>query len=198
MPIKHPFTSGKADGADATEVQPSNWNDDHVGDNTLDRDLTLVQVLNRVDEVSVYSSTIPANLLGTDGGVKLTVTGRYLNNSGADRTLTIKIKLGATTVASFAIGGIATSANRRKWQWDIYFLNSATAAQKWGGKWDLSHPQSTVLGIGLDHFPGTLYATSSEDTTAGLDIDVTFQHSFASGSLDIIKEIAVVELIPAS
>ena len=27
--IKHPFTSGKEDGADATLVKPSNWNDEH-------------------------------------------------------------------------------------------------------------------------------------------------------------------------
>jgi hypothetical protein len=30
MPVKHAFTSGKADGGDATLVQPSNWNADHV------------------------------------------------------------------------------------------------------------------------------------------------------------------------
>lgn len=29
MPVKHSFTSGVADGADATLVRPSNWNADH-------------------------------------------------------------------------------------------------------------------------------------------------------------------------
>lgn len=29
MTIKHAFQSGKSDGADATQVQPSNWNADH-------------------------------------------------------------------------------------------------------------------------------------------------------------------------
>jgi hypothetical protein len=33
MAIKHLFTSGKSDGADATLVQPSNWNANHVIDN---------------------------------------------------------------------------------------------------------------------------------------------------------------------
>jgi hypothetical protein len=28
--LKHPFTSGKADGADSTLVQPSNWNAEHT------------------------------------------------------------------------------------------------------------------------------------------------------------------------
>jgi len=32
MTLKHAFTSGKTDGADATQVQPSNWNADHVID----------------------------------------------------------------------------------------------------------------------------------------------------------------------
>jgi hypothetical protein len=30
MPINHPFTSGKADGVDATKVQATNWNADHT------------------------------------------------------------------------------------------------------------------------------------------------------------------------
>jgi hypothetical protein len=30
MPVKHLFTSGVADGADATLVQPGDWNDFHV------------------------------------------------------------------------------------------------------------------------------------------------------------------------
>lgn len=30
MPVKHSFTSAKADGADATLVRPSNWNADHT------------------------------------------------------------------------------------------------------------------------------------------------------------------------
>lgn len=30
MAIKHPFTSEKADGADNTLVQPSDWNADHI------------------------------------------------------------------------------------------------------------------------------------------------------------------------
>ena len=34
--IKHAFTSGKADGGDATLVQPSNWNAEHVIDQYVD------------------------------------------------------------------------------------------------------------------------------------------------------------------
>lgn len=34
--IKHAFTSGKSDGGDATLVQPSNWNAEHVIDQYLD------------------------------------------------------------------------------------------------------------------------------------------------------------------
>lgn len=30
MPITHKFVSGKSDGSDATQVQPSNWNDTHT------------------------------------------------------------------------------------------------------------------------------------------------------------------------
>lgn len=40
--IKHAFTSGKTDGADATLVQPSNWNDEHVVDTYLDYPATTI------------------------------------------------------------------------------------------------------------------------------------------------------------
>ena len=36
MTIKHKFESEVADGADATLVRPSNWNDDHEGMNVHD------------------------------------------------------------------------------------------------------------------------------------------------------------------
>lgn len=32
MALKHPFVSGKGDGGDATQIQPSNWNADHTID----------------------------------------------------------------------------------------------------------------------------------------------------------------------
>lgn len=40
MGIKHPFVSGKADGGDATLVQPSNWNSNH----TIDSEVTFPMV----------------------------------------------------------------------------------------------------------------------------------------------------------
>lgn len=36
MGLKHAFASGKSDGGDATQVQPSNWNDDHALTEYLD------------------------------------------------------------------------------------------------------------------------------------------------------------------
>ena len=35
MSIKHPFVSGKADGGDASLVQPSNWNENHIIDSEV-------------------------------------------------------------------------------------------------------------------------------------------------------------------
>ena len=203
MPIKHPFTSGKADGADATEVQPSNWNDDHVGDNTLDRDLTQIEIVNSTTETSIYSKSISAGILGSDGGVRLTIGGTFLNNSGATRNLLFRIKLGATTVLATNSFPVVVDADERQWKLDIYFLNSAAAAQKWGA--------SFILGVGtggtgftitdptsFNMYIGAGYATSAEDTTGALVLDVTAQHSFAHASLNIKKEVAVLELIPAS
>lgn len=57
MGIKHAFTSGKADGGDASLVQPSNWNADH----TVDAEVNLPNVASPATPASginVFSRTI--------------------------------------------------------------------------------------------------------------------------------------------
>lgn len=85
--VKHKFASGKADGADATLIQPSNWNDTH--------DLTMATgtLLGRstagagpAEEISIGSG------LSLSGGV-LSATG---SGSGAslDDVVALAIALG--------------------------------------------------------------------------------------------------------
>jgi hypothetical protein len=74
MSIKHGFTSGKSDGADATLVQPSNWNALHTES---------AQVLLLADEATSPEQTAKPNrriftprdcILGVDGGAGSTLS----------------------------------------------------------------------------------------------------------------------------
>lgn len=77
MAIKHAFASGKADGGDATLVQPSNWNANH----TIDSEVTFP---------AVASPTTPAagnfNLFGATHG-NTRVMPAAMGPSGMDYTL---------------------------------------------------------------------------------------------------------------
>jgi hypothetical protein len=69
MAIKHAFTSGKSDGADATLVQPSNWNDLHTDD---------AQVLLLADE-----GTSPAQSAKPNRRILTARDGLFLVDGGA-------------------------------------------------------------------------------------------------------------------
>ena len=199
--VKHQFTSAKADDPDATLVNPSNWNDEHVGAlEIMDRDLSQQDIANDDTEQSVYSHQIPAGQLGTTGGFRLTLVGDLLCNVPA-ATIVIKVKLGATTVFTSTALDITDSADRYKWQLDILCMNSAADAQKWAAK---------ILGAAsADNFPmyvgsnagvfhGAGHATSTEDTAGALTLDVTVDWSASNANLSVRKEMAILEEIPAA
>src|SRR3989304_890388 len=128
MAVKHAYPSGKADGGDATKVRPTNWNADHVGDQMLDRSMTTQQVVSRTDEVSIYSFSIPANKMGSDGGVLLNLGGTILANVAG--TLTVRVKLGATTILTSTAMDINDASVTYKFTLEILLMNLATNSQK--------------------------------------------------------------------
>ena len=84
LQIKHKFTSPRADGADATKVQPSNWNDDHD-----------------------FIGTVGVNQGGT-GLTALPTNGQLLIGNGVDYTLAT-ITAGSGIVVTNAPGAITVA-----------------------------------------------------------------------------------------
>lgn len=202
--VKHQKTSAKADSADASLVNPTDWNASHDGAmEIINRDVAQDEVVNSSSEESVYSHSIPANTLGSDGGFRLTLGGDYFNNSGATRTLVIKVKLGATTVfTSNAFNLLAVATHRRGWHLEVLCMNASAAVQDWLTWLGISPAVTNSLkvmniGAGSDSVTiGEGVGTSTEDTTGALTVDVTMQHSAAHASLSIRCEVALLELIP--
>ncbi len=206
--VKHAFVSAKADDPDATLVNPSNWNAAHEGAvEILDRDLTKVTANADTTEQTLYSFTIPAGILGTSGGVRLTLGGEYFHNAGGDERITWRIKLGGTTIlaSTTAGGGYNSSADKRKWSLTSWFLNNAAAdAQKWSAHGAMSgaapesmpfDPESASLG---EMAVAAGFKASSEDTSGALVLAVTIDHAAVKAGNFLTKEMAMLELLPAA
>src|SRR5207247_10457360 len=67
-----------------------------TGPSKLAVETTTQSVGNVTSEVTVFSKTVPANTLGTDGMLRWTFTGRIAKNATA--TPTLKVKFGGTTL----------------------------------------------------------------------------------------------------
>lgn len=74
----------------------------------------LVDVVNTITETDLASISLLANSLGSKNGLRLVMIGDYLNNSGVAANLTIRAKLGATTIATTGAISMAASATRRR------------------------------------------------------------------------------------
>ncbi len=203
MARKHAFTSSKADGADATEVRPTDWNDEHVGGDEIDRDVTLTAVTNTVDETTIYTVSIPAGALGTDGGFRLELAGMLLKN--ATGTSELKVKLGATTVFDGGGVGHADAAARYAFKLVIICLNVTASSQKWSAEWQSVLGQSGVepnMGWQLisqtDALVASGFKTSAENTAGALTFELTWKWSAANASLSLQPQFAILTLIPPS
>lgn len=173
----------------------------------VDRESSPNDIVNVATEQTLYSVTVPGNLLATERGVRLTLIGDYLNSSGSTKTLQVKVKYGATTLFDDVTGTIATNAARRELRIQIDLFNQgATNDQIMGGLLALSAVTAATTGRGAIDSTAFSNATggttwwpiggdSAEDSTADKTLVVTAQHSVAHASTSIRRMMATLELI---
>jgi hypothetical protein len=171
---------------------------DGLYDRAIARDAALLDVVNTAAETTLLSATVPANTLSTNRAVRLTLTGDYLNNSGANQTLTLRLKYGATTLYNDVTAVIATNAARRALRVEALLAaaNSATA-QALGGLISISAPGGTTNGLGdlgvaaLTTTPIT--GAAVENSATALAFALTAQHGAANASLSVRRLYAAFE-----
>lgn len=177
-----------ADPTTALQAATKQYVDVAVG--LLDRNNTDVTVENTTTETSIYSFSIPANKLGATGGVRLTINGTAANNNLTNQ-LTVRIKLGATTVVTIGpTNNNSTAGTQFPATISMDLFNTATGAQRamaWL-RW-LIDPSSPVQHAGF-------YGTAAEDTTAARTLDVTVQWATASVNNSFRKKMAYLEFFP--
>lgn len=111
-----------------------------------------------VSETTLKSVSIAANTIGSTGGFHLLIAGSLTGAAGAK---TIRLKLGATTIATITDG----AATVTDWFFDVWCYNTATGAQRWS----VQRVTNDLLTSSYD------YTTSALDTTANQTLAVTGQ-----------------------
>lgn len=145
---------------------------------------------NTAVETTLYSKSITANDLGTTGGIRVSLYGQWTNSTGANRTLTIRVKFGATTLHSAGLT-LTPSGTNGHFETVILLFNTATNAQRVVHRSDFRRGTTFVDTA----FNTTL--TSAEGTTSNKTLTVTVQWDTASANATLTKKFAFIELMPA-
>lgn len=169
----------------------------------IDKTPADVSITNSSTETSIYSATIPAQMIRSNGMISVHIAGEYLNDSGSSRSLGFVVKLGSTTLHASSIASLGNSANKRVWvvNMNIYPNNNSSSNQYMTGVFQMSQDATPTTGIGeisTDEVAANspFGGSSSESIASGLTLDVRFKHSTAHASLTITKKIAHVAYIP--
>ena len=146
----------------------------------LDRQLTMVEVTGTTAQTSVYSFTVPGGTFGTTNGLRFHAYGDYLS-SGAEWTITTRLKLGATTLLTNA-DTMVDSADRRSWVMDAQILSrDDDAAQYVTGTFTRGETGGSLLPILLPTRQTSL--TTTVNTTIDQDLVLTIDPENAAQSI---------------
>jgi len=134
---------------------------------------------------TIYSVTVPGDLLGANGGLRCRVFGTWSHASGTARTPTFKINFGSTTMYADATASLTTGSDRAV-VFDFYIQNlAATNSQQLGGVINISAANAATTGTGDLGAVGTVIApilgTATEDTTAAKTLTVAININAATG-----------------
>lgn len=158
---------------------------------TLDKDMSQVSVNNTVTETTIYSKTIDAGILETTRWLRATILGTYLNNSGSARDLTIKLKYGATTIATAVASLSASGADLAGIVMEAFLAaNDSATSQKGGFNLVGRHTPTNQNNVILSG-----YGSASENSALDKTLSITVQHGAAHASLTFAKEAAILEFI---
>ena len=152
-----------------------------------------LDIANTTTETTLYTYSVPAGALGTSKGFAVNLIGDWLNDTGANQTLRLRIKYGATTLHDESTGTMPTATVRRPWNLNIQFGNTGTTSSQFATvSWLLGNATAGTAGFGdasvamhLNHLGS---GTSAEDSTLVKALTVTMELSAASTSLSFRRQ----------
>jgi hypothetical protein len=167
------------------------------------RDLVIADTsfANSVALNTLYSVNVPnADMNGH--ALRLTLGGTYLNNSGGNSNLALRVELNGK--AGYRAAGlvIAAAATSRAWKLVVEITARNTTVQELLGHFSLSDATAPIAGVApiavTNLANNTFEATGAEDTsdeTLTTAITVLFGHSVAAATISITTKTAILERI---
>ena len=151
-------------------------------------------IANTLTPTNVFSTTLPANP-ATGEIYKITITGRYLNNSGSNKTLSVNF-----IFDSVAVGGttanLATSANVRPFKFEFLIDVNGIASQEISG-WGAITATPTTSGVWTTANPMFVGGTAATvNMSTGKSLSVTLAHSFAATTVSVDGSYRIERVLP--
>jgi hypothetical protein len=109
---------------------------------------------------TLFSYLIPGGTLGTDSVVRLQSAGRLQNTSGSNRTVTISVSYGGTTIWSDNSTSIPTGGDAG-WEMDLRLIaNDSVTSQQLVGRIQIGGTGATATGLTGDLASDEIIATA--------------------------------------
>jgi hypothetical protein len=152
-----------------------------------------LEIANTVTETTLYTYSVPGGTLSTTKALALNLIGDWINNTGADQTVRLRVKYGATTLHDETTAPLPPSAMRRAWMLNLQLGNTGTASSQFAAiSWLLGNAQAGAVGLGdasvAMHQNHLGAGSSAEDSTVAQALTVTIELSTASANLSYRRQ----------
>lgn len=170
--------------------------------NTNTTEVTMASA-NMLTETEIFSYTLSADQLGTDKALHLFLSGTYLNDSGANRTLRYRVKLGGTTIldrTSTTIADPGASPQAYWWAGDIYLQASGsnTAQESFMRiTLDAVSPSTTTTGEVITRYLWDR-SSSTVNTSGSVALVVTVIGNSTNATQSFVRQVAQLNMLNAS
>ncbi len=166
----------------------------------------VVSTASKTDLFGGAFASIAGNSLSSTGRMRIVAGGDYLNNTGANRTIDLELKLGANVLWDSGVSDtIGTTTVRQAWHFvaEIQALSS-TSAQIASGLFGMGGNDAATTGLGKIRAPANtggilftpfLSVQTATDMTAAEALTLSVTHSASSASLSMRCMYARVEIL---
>ena len=154
-------------------------------------------IANTVTETTLFGTgvgtlTLPANFWVVGRSVRVTLHGDFTDTGSP--TVTVKVKLGATTMIDSGAITIPSLGGTEEWRCEV-FLTCRTTGVSGIIETNIDFMYETTTGASAVEQLTISGTSTTFDTTASGALDATFQWGTASASNTITSEIALVEVL---
>lgn len=164
----------------------------------IEVDATEVTVGNTSAETTLFDVSVPGGILSTNNAIRLKIFCGDVDVANS-ATLTIKLKYGATTLATAVNGGgNGASTDYKGWIEAYLIADGSTSAQKGAISYEFTsneHEIATDATVQIGKVIAHANGTATEDSTASKTLSVTAQWDTNTTTRTITAEFWVVEKI---